>query len=65
MKHKSIEIDEWLFFNLSYLFFKKIQNGKKITIESINKKLYNSECDNKLKTETPLKFTNWLFNSKH
>ena len=57
-------MDECLFFNLSNLFFKKIQNGKNITIETINKKLYNNQCDIKLKMETPLKFTNWLFNSK-
>ena len=36
-------------------------NNQKI---NINKKLYNNQCDIKLKMETPLKFTNWLFNSK-
>jgi|TARA_X000000368_G_C22997796_1_gene697490 hypothetical protein len=64
LKCKSVIIDECLFFNLSNLFFKKIQNNKKITLEKINKKMYNVECEKKLNTETPLKFTNWLFNSK-
>ena len=64
LKHKSIVIDECLFFNLSNLFFKKIQNGKTINIDLINKKLYSNQCDIKLKSETPLKFTNWLFNRK-
>lgn len=57
-------IDECLFFNLTNLFFKKIQNGKKITLETINKKMYNNICQSKLTSETPLKFVNWLFNSK-
>tara|TARA_X000000368_G_C22941486_1_gene672368 strand:- start:20 stop:853 length:834 start_codon:yes stop_codon:yes gene_type:complete len=64
LKCKSINIDECLFFNLSNLFFKKIQNNKKITLEKINKKMYNIDCEKKLINETPLKFTNWLFNSK-
>ena len=57
-------LDECLFFNLTNLFFKKIQNGKNITLETINKKMYNNMCQSKLTDETPLKFVNWLFNSK-
>ena len=56
--------DECLFFNLTNLFFKKIQNGKTITLENINKKMYTNICQIKLTTETPLKFVNWLFSSK-
>lgn len=62
--NKNIEIDECLFFNLSNLFFKKITNNKKINIKIINSKLYNPECNYKILNETPLKFTNWLFNGK-
>ena len=62
--NKNIEIDECLFFNLSNLFFKKISNNKIINIKIINSKLYNPECNYKILNETPLKFTNWLFNGK-
>ena len=64
LKNKKGDIDECLFFNLSVLFFKKLQNNKKISMTSINKKMYNNSCDSKLENETPLKFTNWLFNGK-
>lgn len=64
LKTKVEKLDECLFFNLSNLFFKKIQNNKKITIDRISKKMYNTECEKKLTSQTPLKFTNWLFNSK-
>jgi len=64
LKNKKGDIDECLFFNLSVLFFKKLQNNKKISMSSINKKMYNNSCDSKLENETPLKFTNWLFNGK-
>jgi hypothetical protein len=57
-------IDECLFFNLSNLFFKKIQNNKKLTMNNMNKKMYSAECEKKLFNDTPLKFTNWLFYSK-
>jgi len=63
LKNKKIEMDECVFFNLSNLFFKKIQN-KKISTDDITKKMYNTECDCKLGNETSLKFTNWLFNGK-
>jgi len=62
--NKNIEIDECLFFNLSNLFFKKITNNKTINIKMINSKLYNPACNYKILNETPLKFTNWLFNRK-
>ena len=62
--NKNIEIDECLFFNLSNLFFKKISNNKMINIKIINSKLYNHECNYRILNETPLKFTNWLFNGK-
>ena len=61
---KNNEIDECLFFNLTNLFFKKFQNNKDISIEILNKKMYNNDYNYKLMNETPLKFTNWLFNSK-
>lgn len=64
LKNKSIAIDECLFFNLSNLFLKKIQNGKYTSFEDINNKLYHKNCNEKLVNETPLKFTNWLFNRK-
>ncbi len=64
LKSKIEKLDECLFFNLSNLFFKKIQNNKKITTINMNKKMYHIDCEKKLLTETPLKFTNWLFNSK-
>ena len=64
LKNKSITIDECLFFNLSNLFLKKIQNGKYTSFEDINNKLYHKNCNEKLVNETPLKFTNWLFNRK-
>jgi hypothetical protein len=64
LKNKKGDLDECLFFNLSVLFFKKLQNNKKISKSSINKKMYNNICDSKLENETPLKFTNWLFNGK-
>jgi len=62
--NKNITIDECLFFNLSNLFFKKITNQKKINIKIINLKLYHQDCNHKIENETPLKFTNWLFNGK-
>ena len=62
--NKNILIDECLFFNLSNLFFKKITNKKKINIKIINLKLYHQDCNHKIENETPLKFTNWLFNGK-
>ena len=64
LESKINPLDECLFFNLTNLFFKKIQNGKKITLEKINKKMYNNMCQTKLTSETPLKFVNWLFNGK-
>ena len=64
LKNKKEDLDECLFFNLSNLFFKKIQKNQKITISTINNKMYNNKCDYKLENETPLKFTNWLFNGK-
>ena len=64
LKVKIEELDECMFFNLSNLFFKKIQNNKKISMQSLNKKMYNNVCEKKLLNETPLKFTNWLFYSK-
>jgi len=62
--NKNIVIDEYLFFNLSNLFFKKFQNNKDITLSRISKKMYHPQCNFKILNETPLKFTNWLFNSK-
>ena len=64
LKGKKENLDECLFFNLSNLFFKKIQNNKKITMNTMNKKMYNQNCEKKLFNETPLKFTNWLFYGK-
>ena len=64
LNKNSIEIDEFLFFNLSNLFFKKFQNNKDITLSGISKKMYHPQCNFKILNETPLKFTNWLFNSK-
>jgi len=64
LQNKCINIDECLFFNLSNIFLKKIQNGKNITFKDINNKLYNKNCNEKIVNETPLKFTNWLFNRK-
>ena len=62
--NKNIVIDECLFFNLSNLFFKKLIIKKKIDIITINKKMYHPICNSKMGNETPLKFTNWLFNGK-
>ena len=62
--NKNITIDECLFFNLSNLFFKKITNNKTINVKIIKLKLYNPICNYKIQNETPLKFTNWLFNGK-
>ena len=59
-KHK----DDCLFFNLSNLFFKKIQNGRNISFKDINNKMYHKDSNEKIVNETPLKFTNWLFNGK-
>jgi hypothetical protein len=64
LQNKCINIDECLFFNLSNLFFKKIQNNRNISINDINKKMYNKNGSEKIMNETPLKFTNWLFNGK-
>ena len=64
LQNKCINIDECLFFNLSNLFLKKIQNNRNISINIINKKMYNKNCNEKIVNETPLKFTNWLFNGK-
>ena len=64
LQNKCINIDECLFFNLSNIFLKKIQNGKNITFKDINNKLYHKNCNEKIVNETPLKFTNWLFNRK-
>lgn len=64
LQNKCINIDECLFFNLSNLFLKKIQNGRDISIKDINKKMYNKNCNEKIVNETPLKFINWLFNGK-
>ena len=64
LKGKKGNLDECLFFNLSNLFFKKIQNNKKITMINMNKKMYDQNCEKKLFNETPLKFTNWLFYGK-
>ena len=48
LKVKIEELDECMFFNLSNLFFKKIQNNKKISMQSLNKKMYNNVCEKKL-----------------
>ena len=64
LQNKCISIDECLFFNLSNLFLKKIQNDRNISINIINKKMYNKNCNEKIVNETPLKFINWLFNGK-
>tara|TARA_B110001450_G_scaffold59951_1_gene56712 strand:+ start:454 stop:1287 length:834 start_codon:yes stop_codon:yes gene_type:complete len=64
LQNKCINIDECLFFNLSNLFFKKIQNGKDTSFKDINNKMYHKDCNEKIVNETPLKFTNWLFNGK-
>ena len=64
LQNKCISIDECLFFNLSNLFLKKIQNNRNISINIINKKMYNKNCNEKIVNETPLKFINWLFNGK-
>ena len=64
LKNKCIIMDECLFFNLSNLFFKKIQNDTDISIEDIGKKMYHKDSGEKIVTKTPLKFTNWLFNGK-
>lgn len=63
LKTKNLK-DECLFLNLINLYFKKIQKKKYITKDMITKKLYSSECNQMLFLQTPLKFTNWLFNSK-
>ena len=64
LQNKCINIDECLFFNLSNLFLKKIQNSRDTSINDINKKMYHKNCNEKIVNETPLKFTNWLFNGK-
>ena len=64
LQNKCINIDECLFFNLSNLFLKKIQNNRDTAINDINKKMYHKNCNEKIVNETPLKFTNWLFNGK-
>ena len=64
LQNKCINIDECLFFNLSNLFLKKIQNNRDTSINDINKKMYHKNCNEKIANETPLKFTNWLFNGK-
>jgi hypothetical protein len=64
LQNKCINIDECLFFNLSNLFLKKIQNSRDTSINYINKKMYHKNCNEKIVNETPLKFTNWLFNGK-
>ena len=64
LQNKCINIDECLFFNLSNLFLKKIQNNRDTSINDINKKMYHKNCNEKIVNETPLKFTNWLFNGK-
>jgi len=64
LQNKCINIDECLFFNLSNFFFKKIQNGKYTSFKDINKKMYHTNCNEKIVNESPLKFTNWLFNGK-
>ena len=55
--------DECKFLNLTLLFLKKMEH-KKITKKHINSKMYHKDTFEKLKTLTPLKFTNWLFSSK-
>ena len=54
--------DECKFLNLCNLYFKKIQNNKKIDKTKIKKKLFHKKCKEKLENFTALKFTNWLFN---
>lgn len=56
--------DECHFLNLSNMFFKKILKGKFVTEYTIKNKMYSSECNEKLNSFTPTKFTNWLFNVK-
>jgi hypothetical protein len=64
LKNKKDEMDDTQFFNLSILFFKKIQNKKNISKITLSNKMYNNRCNSKLESETALKFTNWLFNGK-
>ena len=54
--------DECKFLNLCNLYFKKIQNKKKIDKIKIKQKLFDKKCNEKLENLTALKFTNWLFN---
>ncbi len=54
--------DECKFLNLCNLYFKKIQNNKKIDKIKIKSKLFDKKCSEKLDKLTALKFTNWLFN---
>lgn len=54
--------DECKFLNLCNLYFKKIQNKKKIGKIKIKEKLFDVKCKEKLENLTALKFTNWLFN---
>ena len=54
--------DECKFLNLCNLYFKKIQNKKKIDKIKIKDKLFHKKCNEKLENLTALKFTNWLFN---
>ena len=54
--------DECKFLNLCNLYFKKIQNNKKIDKMKIKSKLFDKKCGEKLDKLTALKFTNWLFN---
>ena len=56
--------DECKFLNLTNIFFKKLLQNKKITIDAINSKMYSAICEEKLSTMTTLKFTNWLFDGK-
>ena len=53
--------DECKFLNLCNLYFKKIQNNKKIDKIIIKNKLFDKKCPEKLDKLTALKFTNWLF----
>lgn len=54
--------DECKFLNLCNLYFKKIQNKKKIDKQKIKEKLFDKKCEGKIENLTALKFTNWLFN---
>ena len=54
--------DECKFLNLCNLYFKKVQNNKKIDKQKIKSRLFDKKCAEKLDKLTALKFTNWLFN---